>query len=96
MAQYKEDMDTTIAKFDADMIAAKDLEQFMAPAPVAKMKLWRAELGLTMDIVNMAKDSGNILRYKEFKTAAAEMKKALKTNTLLLLSRIKQATADKA
>ena len=94
--QYKADMDSKIAKFDSDMTAATDLEQFMAPAPVAKMKLWRLELGLTMDNVNLATESGKNVCFKECKATAADMKKTLKSNTVLLLSRMKQATADKA
>ena len=93
---YKKDMVTKIEKFDADMVVAKELEEFMAPAFMKQVALWRTELGLTMDIINLAISSGKVAKYKDLKTTAAEAKKAMKTNTASLSTRIKQAKTDKA
>ena len=88
-------MESKISKFDSDMATAAELEQFMAQTPVANMKLWRRELGLTMDNVQLAIESGKFIGFRAFKAGAADLKKALKTNSVLLMGRIKQATADK-
>ena len=85
--KFKADMESTTSKFDSDMAAAASLEEFMTQAPLTKMKLWRRELGLTMD--------SKFIGFEAFKATAADLKKALKTNTVLLMDRIEQATADK-
>ena len=68
----------------------------MAPAFIKQVRLWRTELGLTMDIINLAISSGKVARYKDLKTTAAEAKKTMKTHTASLSTRIKQAKTDKA
>ena len=68
----------------------------MAPAFMKHVTLWRAELGLTMDIINLALSSGKVARYKNLKTTAAEAKKSMKTHAVSLSTRIKQAKTDKA
>ena len=95
VGKFKAAMESKISKFDSDMTAAASPEEFMAPTRVAKMKLWRRELGMTMDNVQLAIESGKFIGFQTFKASTADLKKALKTNTVLLMGRIKQATADK-
>ena len=93
--RFKNDLESKITKFDSDMATAAELEQYMAQAPVAKMKLWRKEIGLTMNNVDLAIQSGKFIGFRAFKAGAADLKNACKTNSVLLMGRIKQATADK-
>ena len=93
--KFKNELESKITKFDSDMATAAGLEQYMAQAPVVKMKLWRKEIGLTMNNVDLAIQSGKFIGFRAFKAGAADLKKALKTNSVLPMGRIKQATADK-
>ena len=93
--KFKNDLESKITKFDSDMAIAAELEQYMAQAPVAKMKLWRKEIGLTMNNVDLAIQSGKFIGFRAFKAGAADMKKSCNANSVLLRGRIKQATEDK-
>ena len=96
ISEYKKNMVPQIEQFDANMIVAKEHKEFMAPAFMKQVTIWRTELGLTMDIINLAISSGKVAMYKELKTTAAEAKKAMKTHTASLSMRIKQAKTDRA